>query len=90
MAVGVLASSPVRTSVRHLIVEVSMVAGHVAPPGSLSRAEMVRRFTMGGEMVEPGAVGAAAAFLVFVLHQSIVLRVLTIPRDGTLCSTSQA
>jgi hypothetical protein len=90
MAVGVLAPSSIGTSVWHLHGEVSVVAGHAAPPGSASRAEMVRRLTMGGDMVEPGAVGTTAAFLVLVLRQFVVLHVLTIPRDGTMGSSSQA
>jgi hypothetical protein len=89
VAIGMFAPSSIRTGVRHLVGEVSVVAGHTAPPGSSSRAEMVRCLTMGGEMVEPGAVGTAAMFLVFVLRQFVVLRVLAVPRDGTLCPPSQ-
>jgi hypothetical protein len=33
-------------------------------------------------MVEPGAVGTATAFLVLVLHQFVVLCVLTVPQNG--------
>jgi hypothetical protein len=90
MAVGVFAPSPIGTGVRHLIGEVSVVAGHVAPPGGLSRAKEVGSFAMGGDVVEPGAIRTAAALLVLVLCQGVVLCVLAVPRNGTPHSTPQA
>jgi hypothetical protein len=82
MAVGMLTPPSVGTGVRHLIGEVSVMAGHAAPSGSVSRAKMMGRFAMGGDMIEPGAIGTVAAFLVLVLRQFIVLHILAVPRDG--------
>jgi hypothetical protein len=45
---------------------------------------------MCGEVVEPRAIGTAAAFLIFVLGKGVVLRIFAGPRDGTSCSSSQA
>jgi hypothetical protein len=89
MAVGVFVPSSIRTGVWHLVVEVSVVAGHVAPPRSLGRAKMMGRLAVGGEMIEPWAVGAATVFLILILHQSVIPCVVAHPRDGTSCSSSQ-
>jgi hypothetical protein len=82
MAIGMLTPSSVGAGVRHLIGEVSVVAGHAAPSGSASRAKVMGRFAMGGDMIEPGAVGTVTAFLVLVLHQFVVLRILAVPQNG--------
>jgi hypothetical protein len=89
VAVGMFASSPIGTGVRHLIGEISVVAGHVAPPGGSGRAKVVGCFAMGGDVIEPGAIRTAAVFFVLILCQGIVLCVLAIPRDGTSCPTPQ-
>ena len=82
MAVGMFVSSPVRTGVRHLGMEVAVVAWYAAPSGGSGRTEEMRGLTMGGDVVEPGAVGTAAAFFVLVLRQGIVLRILAVPGNG--------
>jgi hypothetical protein len=90
MAIGVFASSPIGTGVRHLIGEISVVAGHAAPPGGSSGAKVMGCFAMGGDVIEPWAIRTAAAFFVLVLRQGVILCILTIPGDGTLCSAPQA
>jgi hypothetical protein len=82
MAVGMLMLSSIGAGVWHLIGEVSVVAGHAAPSGSASRAKVVGRFAVSGDMVEPGAVGTVTAFLVLVLRQFVVLRILAVPQNG--------
>jgi hypothetical protein len=89
VAVGVFAPSPIGAHVRHLIDKISVVAGHVTPAGGLGGAKEVRRLTMGGKVVEPGTIGTAAAFLVLILGQGVVLCVLTGPGDGAPHSTPQ-
>jgi hypothetical protein len=83
VAVGVLTPSSIGAGVWHLVGKVSVVAGHAAPSGSASRAKVVGRFAVSGDMVEPGAVGTTTVFLVLVLRQFVVLRVLTVPQNGT-------
>jgi hypothetical protein len=68
VAVGMLASSSIRTGVRHLGVEVAVVAWYAAPSGGLGRTEEMRGLTVGGDVVEPGAIGTAAAFFILVLR----------------------
>jgi hypothetical protein len=89
MPVGMFVSSSVRTGVRYLVVKESVVAGHAAPTGSSGRAEMVGGLAVSGKVVEPRAVGAATALFILVLCEGIVLRVVTVPRNGTPCSSSQ-
>jgi hypothetical protein len=82
MAIGMLTPSSIGAGVWHLIGEVSVVAGHAAPSGSVSRAKVVGRFAVSGDMVEPRTVGTVMAFLVLVLRQFVVLRILAVPRNG--------
>jgi hypothetical protein len=70
-------------------VEVTVVAWHAAPSGGLHRAEEMWGLTVGGNVIVPGAVGAVAVLFIFVLCQGVVLRILAIPGDGTLHSSSQ-
>jgi hypothetical protein len=79
VAVGVLVPPSIGTGVWHLVGKVSMVAGHAAPSGSASQTKVMRRFAVSGDVVEPGAVGTMTAFLILVLHQFVVLRVLAVP-----------
>jgi hypothetical protein len=67
VAIGVLAPSSVGTGVRHLVVEVAVVAGYAAPPRGSSGAEEMGVLTVGGEVVKPRAVRTAAVFFIFVL-----------------------
>jgi hypothetical protein len=90
VAVGMLSSSSIRTGVRHLGVEVAVVTWYAAPSGGSGGTEEVGSLTMSGDVVEPGAIRAAAALLVLILCQGVVLHVLAVPRDGTLRSTPQA
>ena len=89
MAIGMLTSSSIRAGVGHLGVEVSVVAGYAAPTGGPGGAEMMGGLAMGGEVVEPRAVGATAALLILVLGEGIVLRVVTVPRNSAPCSSPQ-
>jgi hypothetical protein len=89
MAIGMFASSSIRTSVGHLVIEVSVVAGHAAPPGGSGRTEVMGRLAVSGEVIEPQAIRAATVFLELILRQGIVLRIFTILGDGTSCSSSQ-
>jgi hypothetical protein len=89
-AVGVFVSSSIRTGVWHLVVEITVVMRYVAPTGGLHRTEEMRGLTMGGDVVEPRAVRTAAAFLVLVLGQGVILCVLAVPGNSTACPSLQA
>jgi hypothetical protein len=89
VAIGVFVPSPIRAGVRHLIDEISVVAGHATPAGGLSGAKEVGCLAVGGKMVEPRTVRATAAFLVLILGQGIVLGVFAVPRGGTPRPTPQ-
>jgi hypothetical protein len=90
VTVGVFASPSIGAGVGHLVVEISVMTRYAAPSGGLHRAEEVRGLTLGGDVVEPQAVRAAAVFFVLVLHQGVVLRILTVPGNGAARPSSQA
>jgi hypothetical protein len=56
MTVRMLVSSSVRAGIRHLGVEIMVVAWYAAPSGGLCGAEEVWGFTMGGDVVVPRAI----------------------------------
>jgi hypothetical protein len=81
MAIGMFVPPSIGTCIRHLVIKVSVVAGHAAPPGGSGRTEMVGGLTVRGEMIEPRAVGAATTLFVLFLCQGIILGVVAGPRD---------
>jgi hypothetical protein len=89
MAICMFALPSIGTSVRHLIVEVAVMTGYAAPSGGSGGAEEMGGFAVGGNMVEPRAIGTVVAFLVLILHQSIVLRILAVPGNGASRPTPQ-
>jgi hypothetical protein len=82
MAVGMFASSPVGTGIGHLVMEVAMMTWDVAPSGSMGGAEEMRGLAVGGDVVEPGTVGATATLFILILSEGIILCVLTRPGNG--------
>jgi hypothetical protein len=82
VAVGVAATTPVRTGVRHLVPEEAVVTGNSAPARCRDRAEVVGRFAMGGKVVVPRAIRAAFALFEFLLSQSVVGGVLAVPGNS--------
>jgi hypothetical protein len=89
MAVGMFAPPSIRTGIQHLSGEVAVVAGHAAPSRGSGQAEMMGCLAMGGEVVEPRAVGTAAEFLVLVLGKGIVLCIIAVPRNSAPCPSPQ-
>jgi hypothetical protein len=90
MTVGMFVSSSVRTGVRHLVVEISVMTRHVTPSGGLCGAEEMRGLAVGGDVVEPQAIRATTTFFVLVLGQGVILRIFAIPENGAMCPSSQA
>jgi hypothetical protein len=88
MPIGMAAASSVRTGVRHVVVEESVVAWYSAPARGRNGAQMMGALAMGGQMVVPGTVGATFAFFELLLGQGVVCGVLAVPRDSTTCSSS--
>jgi hypothetical protein len=90
MTIGVFASPSIRTGVQHLVVEIMVVTRYAAPSRGLHGAEEVRGLAVGGDVVEPRAVRAVAAFFVLVLCQGVILRIFAVPGNGAACPSSQA
>jgi hypothetical protein len=89
VAIGMLASSSIRAGVRHLGVKVAMVAWYVTPSRGAGRTEEMRGLTVGGNVIEPGAVGTTAALFIFVLRQGVILRIFAVPGNGAVRPTPQ-
>jgi len=85
----VFASPSIRTGVRHLVVEIAVVTRYAAPSRGLRGAEEVGGLAVGGDVVEPRAVRAAAAFFILILCQGIILRIFAVPGNGTAHPSSQ-
>jgi hypothetical protein len=83
MPIGMAAASSIRTGVRHVVVEESVMTWYSAPARGRNRTQMMGVLAMGGQMVVPRAVGAALTFFEFFLGQGVVCGVLAIPGDST-------
>jgi hypothetical protein len=59
VAVSMAAATSVGAGGGHLVTEEAVVAGDLAPAGCRDGAEVVRRFTVSGEVVVPRAIRAS-------------------------------